>query len=451
MEQEKRHSEVGSQVHRLSMPVLGSTEDRRIASAPAGAEKKLASFFSSRAGKRGALMVALDDQANNQTGSYPPERVQQYNNEEQNKGRDEACRMEIKTEGSDLRQRPQTTAYTGFESDHPQARGRAQQRPQTSAFTSRQSIPLEARSRDEERPEANVYEGYRYTYLQSDHQEQQRPSSRVHTDYQSTCTQTASIEQPTIPQHEKKGSASSQESTSSATGKSVKKKKTSWFLSRAQDDMVNEASGQEVSVEKVEVRERARDRAEAPADSQALRSNWSDSTEPSSPNRPKKKKRSLLFWKSFKSDIKMSLAGTFVAPRAIGSTSMVRSSRLKFSDKSPYLGPEYGDSPTMTPMNEGSEDKRRQSLASCGVDEAVGQRNIVTHHNWLARLFRVKPLTEHLCFSISRKRARQEVTLILRQWRKYGIRDIQVDRKRNMIFARVGPKNCETLSTFRPI
>ena len=103
-------------------------------------------------------------------------------------------------------------------------------------------------------------------------------------------------------------------------------------------------------------------------------------------------------------------------------------------------GPEYGDSSTIKPKTEDAD--KRHSQLSWGVDE-VGQRNIEVHHNWLARLFRVKPVTEHLCFAISRKRARQEVTLILRQWRKYGVRDIQVDRERNIIFARVGPKNCE--------
>lgn len=107
-------------------------------------------------------------------------------------------------------------------------------------------------------------------------------------------------------------------------------------------------------------------------------------------------------------------------------------------------GPEYGDSPTINPKAEDAESKRNSQL-SWGVEEAVGHRNIEVHHNWLARLFRVKPVTEHLCFAISRKRARQEVTLILRQWRKYGVRDIQVDRERNIIFARVGSKNCEFL------
>lgn len=72
-----------------------------------------------------------------------------------------------------------------------------------------------------------------------------------------------------------------------------------------------------------------------------------------------------------------------------------------------------------------------------------GSRNIEVKQNWLARLFKVKPATCYLCMSISRRRARQEVTILLREWRRYGIRGIQVDKQRNIIFARVGAKNCE--------
>lgn len=113
-----------------------------------------------------------------------------------------------------------------------------------------------------------------------------------------------------------------------------------------------------------------------------------------------------------------------------------------------FSGPDYHDSPTVKPRADEAENVKRQSQLSWGVDEAAGGRSIVVHHNWLARLFRVKPVTDHLCFAISRKRARQEITLILRQWRKYGIRDIQVDRQRNIIFARVGPKNCKSAPPF---
>ncbi|KPM40422.1 hypothetical protein AK830_g6159 [Neonectria ditissima] len=70
-----------------------------------------------------------------------------------------------------------------------------------------------------------------------------------------------------------------------------------------------------------------------------------------------------------------------------------------------------------------------------------GVRNIEVKQSWLARLFRVKPATSHLCMTISRRRARQEIAIVLREWRKYGIRGIQVDKQRNIVFARVAPKN----------
>ncbi|KAM5346925.1 hypothetical protein ACJ41O_009930 [Fusarium nematophilum] len=68
-------------------------------------------------------------------------------------------------------------------------------------------------------------------------------------------------------------------------------------------------------------------------------------------------------------------------------------------------------------------------------------RNIEVKQSWLARLFRVKPATSHLCLMISRRRARQEVAILLREWRKYGIRGVQVDKQRNIVFARVAAKN----------
>lgn len=72
-----------------------------------------------------------------------------------------------------------------------------------------------------------------------------------------------------------------------------------------------------------------------------------------------------------------------------------------------------------------------------------GIRKIEVQQNWLARLFRVKPAMRYLCFNILRRRARQEMAILLREWRKYGIRDVEVDKQRNIIFARVGAKNCK--------
>lgn len=78
-----------------------------------------------------------------------------------------------------------------------------------------------------------------------------------------------------------------------------------------------------------------------------------------------------------------------------------------------------------------------------GDNADVVARKIEPQQNWLARLFRVKPAMRYLCLQISRRRARQEVTILLREWRKWGIRDVEVDKERNIVFARVGKKNCE--------
>jgi serine/threonine-protein kinase HSL1 (negative regulator of Swe1 kinase) len=70
-------------------------------------------------------------------------------------------------------------------------------------------------------------------------------------------------------------------------------------------------------------------------------------------------------------------------------------------------------------------------------------RQIEPQQNWLAKLFHVKPASKYICFSVNRRRARQEITTVLREWRRYGIRDIQVDKERNIVFGKVAAKNCE--------
>jgi hypothetical protein len=62
----------------------------------------------------------------------------------------------------------------------------------------------------------------------------------------------------------------------------------------------------------------------------------------------------------------------------------------------------------------------------------------------LARLFRVKPVQDYLCLTISRKSARQELAVLLRDWRRHGMRDVVVDKERNIVFARVGANNCKS-------
>lgn len=62
--------------------------------------------------------------------------------------------------------------------------------------------------------------------------------------------------------------------------------------------------------------------------------------------------------------------------------------------------------------------------------------------NWLARFLRIKPAISVMCFQVSKVRARKEVAGVFREWRKYGMRDIVVDRTAGRIWARVDVKNC---------
>ncbi|KAL1883403.1 hypothetical protein VTK73DRAFT_8970 [Phialemonium thermophilum] len=140
--------------------------------------------------------------------------------------------------------------------------------------------------------------------------------------------------------------------------------------------------------------------------------------ETSTDQKPKKKGFILPFWKTGRNDVKFS------------------SDREQFELASPDFEASLN-----------SKHRRPAASPAQGTgmytwfDNDSGGRKIEVHQNWLARLFRVKPATRYLCLTMSRRRARQEIAILLREWRKYGIKDVEVDKRRNLVFARVGPKN----------
>ena len=95
--------------------------------------------------------------------------------------------------------------------------------------------------------------------------------------------------------------------------------------------------------------------------------------------------------------------------------------------------------------NQVAKGMQQQKHASGMRDSGSGSiRNIAVKQNWLTRLFRVKPATGYICLTLPQKRARQEIATLLREWRRYGMKDIQVDKKRDIVFARLGAKNRES-------
>ncbi|KAL8887985.1 MAG: hypothetical protein Q9192_006247 [Flavoplaca navasiana] len=63
------------------------------------------------------------------------------------------------------------------------------------------------------------------------------------------------------------------------------------------------------------------------------------------------------------------------------------------------------------------------------------------HQNWLQKFLRIKPAVTVLPFQVSRVRARKEMVALLKEWRKYGMRDIVVDKAAGRVWAKVGEKN----------
>jgi hypothetical protein len=61
--------------------------------------------------------------------------------------------------------------------------------------------------------------------------------------------------------------------------------------------------------------------------------------------------------------------------------------------------------------------------------------------NWLSRFLHIKPANKTLCFHIGRGKVRQDLVRLLRDWQRFGIRDVGFDRETNMINARVDKNN----------
>ncbi|KAM0271110.1 hypothetical protein ACHAQH_009216 [Verticillium albo-atrum] len=200
----------------------------------------------------------------------------------------------------------------------------------------------------------------------------------------------------------------------SSGGTEFVRKKKSWFKRSAKDDDQREAS--------IRTRQTysSRETIDTRPYTMATQSTNDYSTEATSLSHhrsgtrsppPKKKSFGLLFWKNGKAENRMSIAG-----------------------------PEHEDSPSPEPRRMGRGKTSHHTGRSLAESES-GVRKIEVHQTWLARLFGVKPATSHMCLVVSRKRARQEIAILLKDWRRYGIRDIQVDKERNVVFARIGSKN----------
>lgn len=80
------------------------------------------------------------------------------------------------------------------------------------------------------------------------------------------------------------------------------------------------------------------------------------------------------------------------------------------------------------------------------VSTVGGEQPIHISQNWFAKFFHVKPATKFIVLSVTKARARKEIMKILREWRKYGLRDVVSENHTGfgtVIRGRVDVENCE--------
>jgi len=141
---------------------------------------------------------------------------------------------------------------------------------------------------------------------------------------------------------------------------------------------------------------------------------------------------------------------------ALGGTSSPASSQSKQKEKKAGMltwyncaGPSDASSSTLAPSFDISHSPSRPSDRSHpSASHHSGSSSTITpgaaveyQSNWLQRFLHIKPASRVFCFGISRGKARSELVRVMREWKKFGIRDVKFDRGRNTITARVDKAN----------
>ncbi|KIW89741.1 uncharacterized protein Z519_09898 [Cladophialophora bantiana CBS 173.52] len=75
---------------------------------------------------------------------------------------------------------------------------------------------------------------------------------------------------------------------------------------------------------------------------------------------------------------------------------------------------------------------RKSYPPATSVDAAIAAAAVAPieiSQNWFAKFFHIKPATRVICLQISKGKAKKELIKILKDWRKYGLRDVVSERR----------------------
>ena len=62
--------------------------------------------------------------------------------------------------------------------------------------------------------------------------------------------------------------------------------------------------------------------------------------------------------------------------------------------------------------------------------------------NWFARVFQLKPATRVIALNTSTTKARKYIHKTMREWKKWGMEEVYLDKDKRVIYGSVGEVNC---------
>ncbi|KAL4805824.1 hypothetical protein BDV18DRAFT_13449 [Aspergillus unguis] len=96
------------------------------------------------------------------------------------------------------------------------------------------------------------------------------------------------------------------------------------------------------------------------------------------------------------------------------------------------------------PIKEENHEKGQQASGPKTTPKTISRRttrNSNRSNNWFARVFQFKPATRVVALNTSKIKGRKEIYKMLRDWKQYGIEDIELDKANSIIYGRVGETN----------
>ena len=104
---------------------------------------------------------------------------------------------------------------------------------------------------------------------------------------------------------------------------------------------------------------------------------------------------------------------------------------------------ENGPGPSMTSR----ASRSRLTNPSTTANTIQHNKPMQISNNWFAKLFNIRPATKLVCLTLKKGRARKEIAKILKEWRKYGLKDVISEKREGAgitIRARVDVVNCKS-------